>query len=317
MSSKYVVTGAAGFIGSTLSQRLLNDGHSVVGVDCLTDYYSTQIKRENLRPLLAHAGFTLIEKPIAAVAWPEVLDGVSAVFHQAAQAGVRASWGRDFQVYTDLNVNATQILLEALKGRKTRLVYASSSSVYGDTPHLPMHEDHRPQPHSPYGVTKLAAEHLCCLYWRNFGVETVSLRYFTVYGPKQRPDMAFHRFIKAALQDKEITLYGDGDQTRDFTYVEDIVAANLSAAAQGRPGGVYNLGGGSTISVNGVLSMLGKILDRPVRVKRYDEQKGDVRHTYADTSRAREDLGFQPKTPLAEGLAAEAAWVENSLPLLV
>lgn len=316
MGRIHVVTGAAGFIGSTLAQRLLDEGDSVVGVDCLTDYYAETIKRENLRPLLENGRFQLIEKPIKDVAWHEVLDGVSTVYHQAAQAGVRASWGRDFRLYTEWNVDATQIILEALKGKSTRLVYASSSSVYGDTPHLPMHEDHRPQPHSPYGVTKLAAEHLCVLYWRNFGVETVSLRYFTVYGPKQRPDMAFHRFIKAVLRDEEITLYGDGDQTRDFTYVEDIVTANLSAAKQGRPGGVYNLGGGSTVSVNEVLGMIGDILNRPAKIKHFDVQKGDVRHTYADTTRALQDLDFRPATGLPEGLAAEAAWVEKSLPVL-
>jgi nucleoside-diphosphate-sugar epimerase len=317
MTSKHIVTGAAGFIGSTLAQRLLNEGHHVVGVDSLTDYYAESIKRDNLRPLLANDRFSFLESPIRDVNWAETLEGAEAVYHQAAQAGVRASWGREFALYTELNIDATQILLEALKGRSTRLVYASSSSVYGDTPILPMREDHRPQPHSPYGVTKLAAEHLSVLYWRNFGVHTVSLRYFTVYGPKQRPDMAFHRFIKAVLQGREITLYGDGDQTRDFTFVDDIVEANLRAARLGAPGGVYNLGGGSTISVNDVLPIIGNIVGRPVLVKRFDTQKGDVRHTSADTSRAREELGFDPQTPLAEGLAAEVAWIENSLPLLV
>lgn len=317
MTRKHVVTGAAGFIGSTLTQKLLDRGDTVIGIDALTDYYSPRIKRENLRPLLKHPAFTLIEKPISAVDWDATLDGVSHVYHQAAQAGVRASWGRDFRIYTDLNVDATQILLEALKGRSVRLVYASSSSVYGDTPLLPMKEEHRPQPHSPYGVTKLAAEHLCVLYWHNFGVETVSLRYFTVYGPRQRPDMAFHRFIKAGLTGKEITLYGDGDQTRDFTFVDDIVQANIQAAERGRPGAVYNLGGGSKVSVNEVMTMIGETLGQPLRVKRFDSQKGDVRHTFADTSLAREQIGFDPVTGLRDGLAAEARWIENSLPLLV
>lgn len=317
MSCKHVVTGAAGFIGSTLAQKLLERGDTVVGIDCLTDYYSPRIKRQNLKPLLDHGNFTFLEKPIAEIDLDSVLDGADHVYHQAAQAGVRASWGRDFRIYTELNVDATQILLEALKGRATRLVYASSSSVYGDTPHLPMQEDHRPQPHSPYGVTKLAAEHLCVLYWKNFGVETVSLRYFTVYGPKQRPDMAFHRFIKSGLQNSEITLYGDGEQTRDFTFVDDIVAANIQAAEAGQPGAVYNLGGGSTVSVNEVLSMISEILGRKLNIKRFDSQKGDVRHTFADTSRARDQIDFAPSTSLDEGLRAEAAWVENSLPLLI
>lgn len=317
MSCKNVVTGVAGFIGSTLAQRLLDQGDTVIGIDCLTDYYSSRIKRENLKPLLDQKNFTLLEKPIAEVDLEPVLDGADRVYHQAAQAGVRASWGRDFRIYTELNIDATQILLEALKGRSTRLVYASSSSVYGDTPHLPMHEDHRPRPHSPYGVTKLAAEHLCILYWKNFGVETVSLRYFTVYGPRQRPDMAFHRFIKAGLQGSEITLYGDGEQTRDFTFVDDIVTANLQAAEKGESGGVYNLGGGSKVSVNEVISMIGEILGRELNVQRFETQKGDVRHTFADTSRARDQIGFSPSTSLRQGLEAEARWVENSLPLLV
>lgn len=317
MTSKNVVTGVAGFIGSTLAQKLLDQGGTVVGIDCLTDYYAPRIKRENLKPLLDHKNFSFLEKPIAEVDLDPVLEGADRVYHQAAQAGVRASWGRDFRIYTEMNIDATQVLLEALKGRPTRLVYASSSSVYGDTPQLPMQEDHRPQPHSPYGVTKLAAEHLCVLYWKNFGVETVSLRYFTVYGPRQRPDMAFHRFIKAGLQDSEITLYGDGEQTRDFTFVDDIVTANLQAAEKGEPGAVYNLGGGSKVSVNEVLSIIGGILGRKLKIRRFDSQKGDVRHTFADTSRARDQIGFAPSTSLRQGLEAEALWVENSLPLLV
>ncbi len=315
--AKRIVTGAAGFIGSNLAQKLLENGDSVIGIDCITDYYSEAIKRENLKPLLDHSTFTFIEKPISDIDLNPVLEGADRVFHQAAQAGVRASWGRDFRIYTELNVDATQILLEALKGRSTRLVYASSSSVYGDTAALPMQEDHKPQPHSPYGVTKLAAEHLCVLYWRNFGVETVSLRYFTVYGPRQRPDMAFHRFIKAGLKGTEITLFGDGEQTRDFTFIDDIVAANIQAGDGGAPGGVYNLGGGSKVSVNEVMTMIGDILGRELKVARFDSQKGDVRHTFADTSRARDAFGFNPSTQLREGLEAEARWVENSLPLLV
>lgn len=317
MSNRFVVTGAAGFIGSTLAQRLLEQGHDVIGIDCLTDYYSERIKRENLKPLEASGKFTFLQQDVADADWAELLRGTQAVFHQAAQAGVRASWGRSFEVYTQLNVLATQRLLEAMKGSGVRLVYASSSSVYGDSPNLPMHEDDRCSPQSPYGVTKLAAENLCVLYARQFGVHTVSLRYFTVYGPRQRPDMAFHRFIKAGLRGEEIPLYGDGEQTRDFTYVDDIVTANLQAAEKGPAGSIYNLGGGTRISVNGVLEMLGEILNRPLRVNRMDVQKGDVRHTYADTARAREELGFSPEVGLREGLEREARWVENSLPLLV
>ena len=311
-----IVTGVAGFVGSTLAQSLLRRGESVVGVDCLTDYYDARIKERNLAPLLDHERFTMVRRPIMDVDWAPLLEGGPTVYHQAAQAGVRASWGRSFRVYTEWNVDSTQHLLEAMKGTGARMVYASSSSVYGETALLPMREEHRPQPMSPYGVTKLAAEHLCVLYWRNFGVHTVSLRYFTVYGPRQRPDMAFHRFIRAGLRDEPITLYGDGDQTRDFTFIDDIVQANLDAAERGRPGGVYNIGGGSRITINQVLDLIGATLGRPLRVERLERQHGDVTHTYADTSRAQADLGFRPVVSLAEGIARQADWMRENLELL-
>ncbi len=314
---KFVVTGAAGFIGSSIARRLLDRGDSVVGVDCITDYYDERIKRRNLEPLLRHDAFTFIEKPILEVDWAPVLDGCAVVFHQAAQAGVRASWGRSFECYTVWNVQSTQHLLEAMKGTGARMVYASSSSVYGETRLLPMHEDHRPQPMSPYGVTKLAAEHLCVLYWRNFQVPTVSLRYFTVYGPGQRPDMAFHKFIRAGLRGEPITLFGDGEQTRDFTFVDDAVEANLLAAGRGEPGGVYNIGGGSRISVNKVLVQLGEVMGTPLDVRRIERQHGDVTHTYADTTRAREGLGFIPRVGLAEGLRREHEWFVANKDLLL
>lgn len=317
MTSNYIVTGTAGFIGSSIAQRLLGQGEQVIGIDCITDYYAEPIKRANLEPLLANEKFTFIEQNIVHVEWAPLLEGVKAVYHQAAQAGVRASWGQSFETYTRLNIDATQTLLEAAKGTGVRIVYASSSSVYGDTPKLPMHEDDAPYPTSPYGVTKLAAEHLCRLYWKSFQVPTVSLRYFTVYGPKQRPDMAFHRFIRAGLTNQPITLYGDGEQTRDFTFIADIVDANLLAAEKGAPGGVYNIGGGSRISMNAALAKLEKILNRKLDIRRLETQKGDMRHTYADTTRARAELGFVPKVGLDEGLAREAEWVENCLALLV
>src|SRR5436190_6883622 len=234
---KALVTGAAGFIGSTLSERLIADGATVVGLDCFTDYYPRERKEHNLTLLRQSPGFTLVEAAIADADWATLLDGVSCVFHLAAQAGVRKSWGRDFRVYTVNNVEATQILLEACQGRPIeRLVYASSSSVYGDDVPIPMREDARPQPVSPYGVTKLAAEQLCHLYHVNYGVPTAAMRYFTVYGPRQRPDMAFHRFIRAAIRSESITLYGDGEQTRDFTFVADAVAATIAAGEHGVPG---------------------------------------------------------------------------------
>jgi UDP-glucose 4-epimerase len=316
-TSKVIVTGVAGFIGSTLAGELLARGHEVIGVDCLTDYYDKRIKEANLAGLIVNDRFSFHRKPIMELAWPQLIAGCETVYHQAAQAGVRASWGQSFDCYTQWNVLSTQHILEALKGTGARMVYASSSSVYGETTLLPMKEDHRPQPMSPYGVTKLAAEHLCVLYWRNFKVPTVSLRYFTVYGPRQRPDMAFHKFIRSALTNQPITLYGDGEQTRDFTFISDAVQANLLAAEKGRPGGVYNIGGGSRVRVNEVLKTLEGIVGRPIAVNRIERQHGDVTHTYADTTLAREELGFAPLVPLADGLRREHDWFVERRPLLI
>ncbi len=315
--SKIIVTGVAGFVGSTLATHLLAGGARVIGVDCLTDYYDTRIKERNIAPLLDHDNFQFIRKPILEVDWAPLLDGCATVYHQAAQAGVRASWGASFECYTTWNVLSTQHLLEAMKGTGARMVYASSSSVYGETKLLPMSEEHRPQPMSPYGVTKLAAEHLAVLYCRNFGVPTVSLRYFTVYGPRQRPDMAFHKFIRAGVQGKPITLYGDGEQTRDFTFIEDAVQANLLAAERGTPGGVYNIGGGSRVTVNHVLELLGSIMGKSLTVNRVERQHGDVTHTYADTTRAQQDLDFHPRVKLDEGLAREVDWFRANQDLLL
>ena len=305
-----LVTGAAGFIGSTLSGRLLDRGDEVVGIDCFTDYYPRAVKELNLSGLRSHPRFTFVEAALHETDLAALLDGVTHVFHLAAQAGVRKSWGRDFDVYTVNNVTATQRLLEACVGRPIeRLVYASSSSVYGDDVPLPMKEASVLRPVSPYGVSKLAAEQLCYLYFVNHGVPTVSLRYFTVYGPRQRPDMGFHKFLKAVMRGQPIGVYGDGEQTRDFTFVEDIVTANADAAAKGVPGSVYNIGGGSRVSLNHVLDLLGQVTGRTVRINREPQQKGDMRDTYADTTAARADLAFAPKTALADGLRAEYDWL--------
>ena len=307
---KALVTGAAGFIGSHLSEALTAAGADVVGVDCFTDYYARDVKERNLSVVQSRNNFRFVEAALQEAPLEPLLDGVTHVFHLAAQAGVRKSWGADFQVYTSHNVDSTQRLLEAVKGRKLhRFVYASSSSVYGDVAAMPMREDAYLQPLSPYGVTKLAAEHLCHLYYANHGVPTVSLRFFTVYGPRQRPDMAFHRFIRAAYEGRPISLYGDGGQTRDFTYIADIVAANQAAGDRGRPGAVYNIGGGSRVSVNEVLSLVGKLTGRTLDIRQEDTQKGDMRDTFADTSRARTDLGFQPRFTLEQGLTEECRWL--------
>jgi nucleoside-diphosphate-sugar epimerase len=308
-----LITGVAGFVGSHLAERLLDRGARVTGVDCFTDYYARSIKESNVAPLHGRPAFRFVESTIQEADLASLVNGVTHVFHLAAQAGVRRSWGRDFRIYTVNNVEATQVLLEALVGWPIeKLVYASSSSVYGDNAPIPMTEETLPHPLSPYGVTKLAAEHLCHLYTANHGVPATSVRYFTVYGPRQRPDMAFNRFLRAALQGAPVTVYGDGEQTRDFTYVDDAVTATMLAAEHGAPGRAYNIGGGSQVSVNEVLKIIERISGRQLDVRREPSQKGDMRDTYADTSRARAELGFAPTTPLADGLAAEHRWLSSS-----
>lgn len=310
-----LVTGVAGFIGSTLAERLVADGADVVGIDCFTDYYPRTIKERNLSGLRQQPTFRFIESRIQDAHLGTLLADRTHVFHLAAQAGVRKSWGKDFTVYTVNNIEATQVLLEAAAAQPTieRVVYASSSSVYGDEVAIPMREDALPQPVSPYGVSKLAAEQLCYLYFVNYTVPTVSLRYFTVYGPRQRPDMGFHRFLRATIQGQPISVYGDGEQTRDFTYVHDAVNATIAAATRGVPGRVYNIGGGSRVSVNQVLEIVGRVSGRKPIVSVDAVQKGDMRHTYADTSRARTDLGFVPSVTLEQGLAAEYRWLAELL----
>jgi nucleoside-diphosphate-sugar epimerase len=307
-----VVTGAAGFIGSHLSDALVRAGHDVVGVDCFTDYYDPAIKRKNVAALVAAPNFRLLELDLGAADLAALPDAPRYVFHQAAQAGVRASWGGDFAQYAHHNVLATQRLLERYVGKPVeRFVVASSSSVYGDAERMPTKETDLPRPYSPYGVTKLAAEHLALLYARNFGTRAVALRYFTVYGPRQRPDMGFHRFFTALARGGEITVYGDGGQTRDFTYVDDAVSANLAAAARGTDGRAYNIGGGSRVTVNGVLESMGRITGRTPNVVHAQPQPGDPRDTGADIARAQQDLGWAPAVTLDAGLARQWAWHEE------
>jgi UDP-glucose 4-epimerase len=311
---KALVTGAAGFIGSHLTAALLDKGASVVGVDCFTDYYPRAIKERNLEENRLRQGFRFAETALETADLPSLLDGVTHVFHLAAQAGVRKSWGKDFRTYTVNNIEATQLLLEACVGRPIeRFVHASSSSVYGDRAPIPMREDALPQPVSPYGVTKMAAEQLGYLYHVNYQLPVVAMRYFTVYGPRQRPDMAFHRFIRAALGGEPITLYGDGGQTRDFTFVSDAVAAPVAAGERGVGGRSYNIGGGSRVSMHDVIRIIEGVAGHSLTVNREPVQKGDMRDTYADTSLARQDLGFLPKVPLDEGIQAEYRWL-SSLP---
>jgi nucleoside-diphosphate-sugar epimerase len=310
-----VVTGAAGFIGSHLAERLVQQDAHVIGVDCFSDYYDRRTKEANLAGLRRSSRFELRELDLTEADLLPLLGDADVLFHQAGQPGVRSSWGADFASYLRLNVLATQRLLEAAQRapRLRRFVYASSSSVYGDADELPTTEGALPRPVSPYGVTKLAAEHLCGLYAK-LGVPTVSLRYFTVYGPRQRPDMGFGKFIRAVLDDREVVVHGDGEQTRDVTYVDDVVDANIAAADPARaprPGAVYNIGGGSRVTVNHVLNLLERQTRRRPRV-RYDAQPpGEARDTHADCTAARHDLGYSPRTPLADGLAAQVEWIER------
>ena len=307
---KALVTGCAGFIGSHLTERLLREGYKVIGIDCFTDYYAREIKERNIENALNEKNFKLIREDILEMnEYPEV----DYVFHEAAQAGVRASWGKSFEIYTRNNIEATQKLLEFYKDREIKkFVYASSSSVYGDA-ELPMREDSLLKPVSPYGVTKLAGENLCYLYWRNYNVPTVSLRYFTVYGPRQRPDMAIHKFVKAILNGEEITVFGNGTQTRDFTFIDDVVEANILAGNSEIEGGVFNVGGGSRISVNKLIKLLEEIIGKEARIKYIEKQKGDVWDTLADTTKISNELNWEPEVKIEEGLKMFVEWYKKQI----
>jgi len=309
-----IVTGAAGFIGSHLVEALLNQGQQVIGIDQFSNYYDPALKYKNISQFENHAGFKLIEGDIQSLDWATLLVDVEVIYHQAAQPGVRASWGQSFRVYTEQNINATQVLLEAAKDALSlkRLVFASSSSVYGDAETLPTHESICPQPVSPYGITKLAAERMCGLYYKNFGVPFTALRYFTVYGPRQRPDMAFHKFFKSVLLKQAIPIYGDGQQTRDYTFVSDAIAANLAAATEPKAvGEIFNIGGGSRVVLTEVIDTMEKVIGQPIRRDYIENALGDARHTAADVSKARKLLGYQPQVTLIDGLTQEWQWFQS------
>jgi UDP-glucuronate 4-epimerase len=306
-----LVTGVAGFVGSNLAERLVDDGwSSVVGVDAFTPYYDRSAKASNLSSLLASPSFSLVEADLRTASLASLVEGVDVVFHQAAQPGVRASWAEGFADYVSHNVLATQRLLEACaEAGVGRFVYASSSSVYGNALRYPTAEDDLPRPQSPYGVTKLAAEHLCSVYGANHGLSTVSLRYFTVYGPRQRPDMAMHRLIEAALRGGSFPQYGDGSQVRDFTFVDDIVAGNvLAASADVAPGTVCNLAGGASTSMASVVALVGSLVGKPPSLAPSGRALGDVERTGGSTERAESLLGWTPAVGLEEGLRRQVEW---------
>jgi UDP-glucose 4-epimerase len=309
--ARALVTGCAGFIGSQVAEALLATGHEVVGIDCFTDNYPRAHKQANLVRARDHDRFTFVNADLVTTNTEALLDGCEVVFHLAAERGVRSSWGQRFDRYLRNNIRATQRLLETSASTpERRIVYASSSSVYGESEALPTPEDATPQPLSPYGVTKLAAEQLCRLYHAEQGVDAVALRFFSVYGPRQRPDMAFPRFCGAAAAGAPIELYGDGRQTRDLTFVGDVVAAVLAAAQAGAVGGeVYDVGGGSRVSLAATLELLAAIAGRPLDVRHHARESGDVQDTGADIARARDALGWEPATELLDGLRAEFEWV--------
>jgi UDP-glucose 4-epimerase len=309
-----LVTGCAGFIGSHIAERLVKLGHSVVGVDNFSDYYPRDMKEKNMENFISDDNFKFIEGDLTELELEGVLKGVDVVFHQAGQGGVRESWGKSFDSYVKSNILSTQLLLEATKGKKIKkFVYASSSSIYGDAKSLPTKEDFLPKPVSPYGVTKLAGESLCYLYFKNYNTPVISLRYFTVYGPRQRPDEAFHKFIDAILRGDGITVYGDGAQTRDFTYISDVVDANLLAMKSDTVGEAINVGGGSRISINEILQLIEKITGKSAKIKRLESQRGDVKHTSADIGKAKGMLGYSPKIGIEDGLKKEVEWLKTLL----
>lgn len=308
-----VVTGAAGFIGSHLTEHLLARGDQVRGIDSLTNYYDPSLKRANLKGLLRSANFSFHEIDLATSEIVQVIDGAEAIFHQAGQPGVRSSWADGFGEYCDQNVIATQRLLEAsLRVGVKRIIYASSSSVYGNSISYPVSESNLPQPQSPYGVTKLAAEHLCSLYASNYGLPTVSLRYFTVYGPRQRPDMAFRRLINSALTGDSFPLFGSGHQIRDFTYVDDVVRANLlSCELDVMPGTVVNIAGGTRVEMLEVIDRVEQLTGRRVSLDRRPRQAGDVERTEASIEAATSLLGWRPEVQLSDGLKIMVDWARN------
>ncbi|MFH1450631.1 MAG: GDP-mannose 4,6-dehydratase [archaeon] len=310
MADKVLVTGAAGFIGSNLAEALCKKGYHVRGIDCFTDYYPRQAKEKNLSSLKNQKNFEFIEENLCTYDISKLLEGVSTIYHEAAQAGVRYSWGH-FQNYIDNNIIATQRILEACRKGKQRVVFASSSSVYGNAKDLPVKETTELNPISPYGVTKVACEKLFQIYNEAHGIPANILRYFTVYGPKQRPDMAINIFTHKIMNGEKFEIFGDGSQARDFTYVDDIVAGTIAAGESSREFDTYNIGGGSTITVKGLVDKLGELIGKEPNYTCTEEQKGDVKSTHADISKAASNLGYTPRTKIIDGLKNYVDFVKS------
>jgi nucleoside-diphosphate-sugar epimerase len=307
-----LVTGCAGFLGSHLSERLVEQGHTVLGVDCFAPYYSRETKERNLERVRDEPRFALVELDLATDALEGLMDGVETIFHLAAQAGVIGSFGASFEVYVRNNVLATQRLLEAAAhASPVAFVYASSSSVYGNASMYPTTELSSRRPLSPYGMTKVATEELAAVYLRCFGVPVIGLRYFSAYGPRQRPDMAFSRFFRCALSGRALPINGEGRQVRDFTFVDDVVAGTLAAAELGRPGRIYNIGGGSPVELLDAIAWIGELTGRALELDRRPAPVGEAQRTGCDGSLARRELGFVPRTRLIDGLGAQLEWMRG------
>jgi nucleoside-diphosphate-sugar epimerase len=309
---RVLVTGCAGFLGSHLCERLVEQGHTVLGIDCFAPYYSRETKERNLERLREEPRFALVELDLATEALDGLMDGVETVFHLAAQAGVRGSFGASFEIYARNNVLATQRLLEAAANASPEtFVYASSSSVYGNASMYPTTELTPRKPLSPYGLTKVATEELAAVYMRCFGVPVIGLRYFTAYGPRQRPDMAFSKFLRCALSGRALPINGEGRQVRDFTFVDDIVAGTLAAAERGRPGRIYNIGGGSPVELCDAIAWIGELTGRDIELDRRPAPVGEAQRTGCDGALARRELGFVPRTGVYEGLVAQLEWMRG------
>lgn len=304
----YVVTGCAGFIGSHLAEVLVERGDRVLGIDAFTDYYARETKEANLAGLVWRPRFHLLEGDLVDAPLDVLFEGVDGVFHLAAQPGVRGSWGRTFDVYLRDNLLATQRVFEAAAQRRVRVVFASSSSVYGNAATYPTSEDTPPRPVSPYGVTKLCCEHLADTYADEAGLDFVAMRYFTVYGPRQRPDMAVGRIAAALADGGRFDVYGTGEQSRDVTYIDDAVLATLAAMDAAAPGSVFNVGGGSETSLREIIELCQSLAERDIEVHYLAAAAGDVRRTAADTTRILAELGWRPQTGLEQGLMAHLSW---------
>ena len=312
-----LITGVAGFIGSSLAEKLLKDNFKVIGIDSFTNYYSLHIKEKNIENCLKHSNFSFIRQDLDALDLSTIFENVEYAFHLSAQPGARTSWGKEFATYVKNNVSVTQKILESLKNNTTlkKFVLASSSSVYGNQSSIMNEETSLTRPVSPYGVTKLAAENLANLYFKNYGIPTISLRYFTVYGPKQRPDMAFTRFFYSIIKDKKLAIFGNGEQTRDFTYVDDIVKATINAATSDSVGEILNIGGGSVFSLAQIIEFMKEITEKELEIDFKNEQKGDVKHTSADISKSEKLINYKSSTDIKYGLTQQYEYIKTNLNL--